>query len=116
MVGQLRRVLPWLLTTRNVSLAAAAKAVGLSARTLNRRLADEETSFTELRDEVCFAIASQLLESTRMPVGEVATLLGYANLSEFTRAFTRWSGMGPAQWRAARGKRSGKRTDSGRRD
>jgi len=112
-VGQLRRVLPWLLTTRNVSLAAAAKAVGLSARTLNRRLADEETSFTELRDDVCFAIASQLLEGTRMPVGEVATLLGYANLSASTRAFTRWSGMGPAQWRAARSKRRGRRSGGG---
>lgn len=115
-VGQLRRVLPWLLTTRNLSLAAAAKAVGLSTRTLNRRLADEKTSFTEQRDEVCFAVASQLLQSTRMPIGEVASLLGYANLSAFTRAFTRWSGMGPAQWRAARAKCSAKRTGSGRRD
>lgn len=115
-VGQLRRLLPWLLATRNASLTAAAKAVGLSARTLSRRLADAETSFMGLRDDVCFAIASQLLASTRIPVGEVATLLGYANLSAFTRAFTRWSGVGPAQWRAARGKRSGKRTGSGGRD
>jgi AraC-like DNA-binding protein len=51
-----------------------------------------------------------------MPVGEVATLLGYANLSAYTRAFARWSGMGPAQWRAARGKRSTRGPRSGRGD
>lgn len=112
-VGQLRRLLPRLLTTHSASLAGAAKAVGLSARTLTRRLAAEGTSFTQLRADACHTIACQLLAGTRMAAGEIAALLGYANLSAFTRAFGRWSGVGPAQWRASRRQRSPRRSDSG---
>ena len=108
LVDQLRRWLPQLITTQRASLAAAAKTVGLSARTLNRRLAAAGTSFTRLRDGARHAIACQLLESTRMAASEIAMIVGYANSSAFTRAFTRWTGLGPTQWRASKLKRSRK--------
>ena len=106
MAGQLRRRLPSLVTAHRASLAVVAKRVGLGARTLSRRLADEGTSFMQLREDVCYTLACQLLEGTHTAVNEIADYLGYAHPSAFTRAFRGWTGMGPAQWRASRRRRS----------
>ena len=100
--SQLRRMLPSLVTTHGDSLAMAAKRVGLAARTLNRRLAAGGTSYLQLREEARYTIARQLLTGTRMPANQIADRLGYANASAFTRAFRKWSGKAPAEWRAAR--------------
>jgi AraC-like DNA-binding protein len=94
-------MLPSLVTTHSDSLVVAAKRVGLAARTLNRRLAAEGTSYLQLREEARYAIARQLLTETRMPANQVADRLGYANSSAFTRAFRQWSGKAPAEWRAS---------------
>jgi AraC-like DNA-binding protein len=106
--SQLRRMLPSLVTTHGDSLAAAAQRVGLATRTLNRRLAAEGTSYLRLREEARYAIARQLLTSTRMPANQIADRLGYANASAFTRAFRQWSGKAPAEWRASKARRSGR--------
>ncbi len=97
--GQLRRIMPNLLTRGRATPAAAAQRMGLGIRTLNRRLAEDGSAFSRLRDESRYSIARQLLGNTRMPAGEVAVRLGYANASAFTRAFLRWSGVAPTQWR-----------------
>lgn len=102
LVGQLRRMLPQLITADSGSLAAIANRVGVRQRTLSRRLAAEGTSFMQLRDEACSNVACQLLQSTHMPANEIADLLGYSHPSAFTRAFHRWTGMGPARWRASK--------------
>jgi AraC-like DNA-binding protein len=101
LAGRLRRVLPSLITTQGATLGTAAERLGLGPRTLNRRLAAEGTSFLRLRDEARYAIARHLLRGTRMPANLIADRLGYANASAFTSAFRRWSGVGPAKWRAA---------------
>jgi AraC-like DNA-binding protein len=106
--GQVRRMLPPLVRARMASIGSVANLIGLSARTLNRRLAAEHTSFMQLREEALHAAACQLLESTRLPANEIADRLGYANPSAFTRAFNRWSGMAPAEWRASRQRRTRK--------
>ncbi|MBL0142357.1 MAG: AraC family transcriptional regulator [Betaproteobacteria bacterium] len=106
LVGQLRRVLRTLVPSPGCSLAVVAKRVGMHGRTLNRRLSAEGTSFLQLREEVRYEAASQLLENTRTPANQIAMMLGYTDASSFTRAFRRWSGMGPAQWRASRSQRS----------
>jgi AraC-like DNA-binding protein len=90
-----------------------AKRFCLDPRTLRRRLADEGTSFMQLREEACRGLACQLLEGTRMPANEIAAQIGYSNPSAFTRAFRRWTGIGPAQWRAAKRRTSSKRSDAG---
>ena len=110
------RMLPSLLAVQGASLAAVAKRVGLGERTLNRRLAVEGTSFMQLREQARHTLARQLLENTRMPANEIAIHLGYANTSALTRAFHRWTGMGPAQWRASRRRTSLKRSRSSGRD
>lgn len=81
------------------SLARTAAALGMHARTLNRALAAEGTTYLSLRDEVRFGDAFRLLRDTRMQVGEIAATLGYSDASSFTRAFQRWSGIGPSGWR-----------------
>jgi AraC-like DNA-binding protein len=116
LASQLRRLLPALLSERVASAALAATRLGLGVRTLNRRLADEGTSFMKLRDEARYSIARQLLEGTRLPAGQIADHVGYANASAFTAAFRRWSGMGPAQWRASRNRPSRKRSKARGRD
>lgn len=108
-VSQVRRMLPPLVHARAASIGAVANLIGLSARTLNRRLAAEDTTFLQLREDTLHAAACQLLESTRLPANEIADRLGYANPSAFTRAFHRWSGMAPAEWRTSRQRRTRKR-------
>ena len=109
LADQVRRILPALVAAHTNSLAVAAKRLGLGVRTLNRRLAEEGTSFMQLREEVSQVIACQLLESTHMPANEIADFLGYANPSAFTRAFNRWEGATPTQWRASKRRGSLKR-------
>jgi AraC-like DNA-binding protein len=106
-VSRLRRRLPGLLAARGASVKAAARNLGVSVRTLNRRLAAEGTSFVALRDEARYAMARQLLHGTAMQVGEIAEQLGYANTGALTAAFRRWSGRAPSEWRAAKRVRRG---------
>ena len=80
---------------------------------LGRRLAAEGVSFRQLHEEARYGVARQLLEDTRMAANRVADRLGYASASAFTRAFQRWSGMGPAQWRAQASRRRRKRSRGG---
>ncbi|MBB4863304.1 AraC-like DNA-binding protein [Pseudomonas nitritireducens] len=75
-----------------------AEQLELSGRHLNRKLADEGTSFKLLREQVLHGMAEQLLrESARL--GEVAERLGFSDESAFAKAFRRWSGMTPGQFR-----------------
>jgi AraC-like DNA-binding protein len=106
LVGQVRRMLPALIVAHTPSPAVAAKHLGLGVRTLNRRLAAQGTSFMQLREDAAHRMARQLLESTRKPVAEISGSLGYANPGAFTRAFCRWAGVAPTQWRQSKRRRS----------
>lgn len=75
---------------------AAALAVGV--RTLQRRLGDEGTRFSDVLDEARHALALQHL-ATDAAVAEVGFLLGFSEPSAFTRAFRRWTGMSPTAYR-----------------
>lgn len=76
-----------------------ADAFGLQERTLHRRLQAADTSFRKELDRVRESLSLQLLESSSLPIGEIATSLGYADSSGFIRAFHRWTGSSPASWR-----------------
>ncbi len=101
-VAKLRRLLRVMITSPDCSLETVAKRMGIHGRTLNRELAAESTTFRQLREEVRRDAACQLLENTRTPINEIASIVGYGDPSCFTRAFQRWTGLGPARWRAAR--------------
>jgi AraC-like DNA-binding protein len=93
---------------RNRLLAGAcgseeiARALSVSRRTLHRRLAAHGTSFERMLDEVRYDIARQMLENSSAPMIEITASLGYANSSALTRAFRRWSGRTPTDWRQRR--------------
>lgn len=79
-----------------------AKALGMSSRTLIRRLGARGMSFQQLAERARFSQSRALIRATDMTFAEVATALGYKEASSFTRAFRRWSGMSPSQWRKSR--------------
>jgi AraC-like DNA-binding protein len=96
---QIRAALPRLL-----SIQEAARALNLSERSLRRRLAQEELSFSELVDRVQHRIAADLLALGTKSVKEIAYELGFSSVSGFHRAFRRWTGSSPARERAPRAK------------
>jgi len=77
-----------------------AAELGMSPRTLARRLAAEGSSFAETLTEVRAALADRYLADRTLPISQIAWLLGYAEISGFTRAFQRWTGMVPSAARA----------------
>ncbi len=87
------------------SLGEVARALGLSARTLQRRLDAEHTSFDALRDTWLSAQAVELLMRERLSVEVTATLLGYSEVANFRRSFRRWHGQPPADYRATQDRR-----------
>jgi AraC-like DNA-binding protein len=99
LVGDLRRVLRAGMVTRAYSVAEAGRQLGLHERTLNRQLRANGTTFRRELDTVRYATARELLASSSMALDNIAAALDYADASAFSRAFKRWSGSTPAQWR-----------------
>jgi AraC-like DNA-binding protein len=67
---------------------------------MKRRLLAEGTSFGELLDDARKARALVLLRSPKLTLHDVAEQVGYSDLSNFTRAFRRWTGVTPSKFRA----------------
>jgi AraC-like DNA-binding protein len=84
------------------TMPSVADELGLHPRTLRRRLAGEGETFEHLRDSVRYAVARELLELADIPVTEVGACLGFETPGVFSRAFRRWSGTTPSDWRRAR--------------
>ncbi len=76
-----------------------ARRLGVSPRQLFRHLSAEGTSCQKLVDDVKFSRSRHLLAAGDAPITEIAFALGYPDQSSFTRAFARWSGMPPSEWR-----------------
>jgi AraC-like DNA-binding protein len=97
-----------LLPHREMSVNAVAAQLGMSERTLARRLASEGYSFSEILDGFRRVLARRYLAETEMPISEIAWLLGYSEVASFTHAFHRWTGTNPRTERAkARRSKSG---------
>ena len=76
-----------------------AHTLDVHRRTLHRRLRQQGTSFRRVLDEIRYDTARHLLQLTDMPLLQVATSLGYSDVTTFTRAFKRWSGASPGRYR-----------------
>jgi AraC-like DNA-binding protein len=85
---------------KRTSADEAAQAVGLSKRTLFRRLAEEGTSFQNLLDRTRASLACEYLENTRLPISEIADRCGYGDEANFRKAFQRWQNVSPSAWRS----------------
>ncbi len=81
------------------SLKATAELLVMHPRTLHRALQARGLSFRDAVNEARFEIASQLLRDTRMRIGDLAGILGYSEVSAFTRFFTGMSGQSPSDWK-----------------
>lgn len=81
------------------SVEKVAKALGMSSRSLQRRLGEIGTTYQALLDDVRRLSARRLLARTDLDSGEVAFLLGFEELNSFTRAFQSWEGTTPTRWR-----------------
>jgi len=79
--------------------ATVAKSLGMSTRTMQRRLGELGTTYQSVLDDVRRRSARQLLANTDLGIGEVAFLLGFEEVNSFTRAFQTWEGSTPARWR-----------------
>ncbi|MEO1273598.1 MAG: helix-turn-helix transcriptional regulator, partial [Myxococcota bacterium] len=78
---------------------AVAQRLGMSRRTLYRRLRDEGTTFQHLLDDLRAGMAQSLLKNRHTDLTEVAFILGFSEPRAFSRAFKRWTGTTPARWR-----------------
>lgn len=85
-------------------MASAARELGMSERSLRRRLADEGTSYRQLVQETLEMSAGRMLRAPNRSIQETAMALGFADAAAFHRAFKRWTGMTPKQYRDAGGR------------
>jgi AraC-like DNA-binding protein len=102
-MAQVRACLADLLPRGEPSQAQVAQQLHCSVRTLQRRLSSQDTSFTDLLDGTRRALALAHLANPGCSISEVAYLLGFADTSNFTRAFRRWTGHSPTEHRRASG-------------
>ncbi|MDH1065566.1 AraC family transcriptional regulator [Pseudomonas sp. GD03985] len=99
LVPALRRWLAGRIHGQPPGRAEAAQAFGLSARTLARRLQERQLDFSTLVDEVRRDAALQAVAQGRHSLARISQSLGFAEPSTFWRAFRRWTGQTPAEWR-----------------
>lgn len=81
----------------------AAAKLGMSVRSLHRRLAEEGYSYQQLLNDYRRDYAFELLKEQTLQVKEIAFVLGYSNASSFRRAFKEWTGMTVTGWLAGQG-------------
>jgi AraC-like DNA-binding protein len=98
-VAQVRACVIRNLAHDRVRLASIASELGLSPRTLQRKLADSGASFQQVLDAARHALARDYLRQRGLSLVDIAFLLGYQEQSAFTHAFREWSGMNPGAWR-----------------
>lgn len=96
--SQVKHVIRAMLSTRSCNIDLVANSMNMSKRTLQIKLKAQGTGFQQLFDEVRADIASQYIGNKNVSMTQLAEVLGYSELSAFTRAFTRWFGESPRQW------------------
>ncbi len=99
LVARARRWILQYLHTGEVAVARLASGLGMSNRTLGRRLAEEGLTPARLIEQLRQELARNYLADRAFPLGRITYLLGYSDLSAFTRAFRRWTGRTPSEWR-----------------
>ena len=96
LIARLREFVANALPNDGAGISAAAHALGMSPRTLQRRLQERDIIYARLVDEVRRRFSEKYLADTSLSLGEIAYLLGYSETSAFNRAYRRWTGRTPA--------------------
>ncbi|RMG14460.1 MAG: AraC family transcriptional regulator, partial [Deltaproteobacteria bacterium] len=110
-----RRAVARALPSGAPSLTAVARRLGMSTRTLQRRLSEQGLSLRVLVEDTRYQLARHPLRARPLRIAEIAFLLGYAEPATFARAFKRWAGCAPSEFRRAclAGPAPGPRTPQG---
>ena len=87
------------LASSDVQAPAIAKSLNMSVRTFYRRLRAENVSYLALLDRLRSSVALEYLRNTRIPIEEIAARCGYQDVSNFRKAFRRWTGQSPSAYR-----------------
>ena len=95
----LRKLIAPKLHEGHPSIERAAGELGMSVRTLQRRLRESSVNFSQLIEEIRYHLAREYLDKPELAVSEIAYLLGYSELSAFNHAFRRWAGAAPLDYR-----------------
>lgn len=105
LIDAARRALMESMTRGDVSAPTIARVLGMSERTLRRRLTAEGVGFQSVVDDVRFEAAKGYLDQPALSIAEIALLLGFSDARAFTRAFKRWSGGTVSEYRRAQSSR-----------
>jgi AraC-like DNA-binding protein len=103
---RVKSVLKRSLASGRPEVAHVARNLGMSERTLQRRITDEATTFRALLSEARRELSQQLLSDPAIHIDEVTYLLGYQDSTSFYRAFKDWAGVSPGEWRSGIGRES----------
>ena len=103
--GALRQMIMSYAGDRWLSIDETGEVLGLSVRTLQRRLAAERTTYSNVLNGTRSEMASELLEKTDTTIEDIAEHLGYRSPGNFSRAFRCWSGASPREFRQQRSSR-----------
>jgi len=98
-IGKIRSVIERLLPTGHPTLMVVAEHLNVSPRTLQRRLSDNDLTYSELVKQARITKACQLLSRQDVHISEVARATGFATPSAFSRAFQSWTGSSPRTFR-----------------
>jgi AraC-like DNA-binding protein len=102
MTGSARHLVRAMLREGSPTIDRLSILADMSVRTLQRRLADEGETFSDLVERVRRDVALDALNATDAPIGDVSANLGYSKQSSLTRAVRRWTGQSPAALRSER--------------
>lgn len=97
--GSVKQFLQSQLPHGVTDIAATAEAAGLSVRTLQRQLRKEGSDYSRLLEQTRFRLAAELLRDSGIKIVDIALELGYGDSANFTRAFRRWAGISPQDFR-----------------
>ena len=99
LVVQIRKLIAEQLPSGNVTVEDVAKELGYSPRKLQRLLQEEDTTFLKVLNSTRMEIAKGYVKDKNTDLTELSFLLGFAELSTFSRSFKRWTGKSPLQYR-----------------
>ena len=97
--GEVREQARRFLQSSSLGIEQVAQAMHLSERTLQRRLKEHGTTFLGVLDSLRAQLALEYIDNPKLALGEIAYLLGYAELTVFIRCFKRWTGTTPGDYR-----------------
>ncbi len=100
--GSVRQIIATLLREQKTDIQVIADLVGMSVRTFQRQLHDLDLTYSRLVEQVRFEQSLKMLHHSEIKLTDLAFELGYKDAANFTRAFKRWTGVSPSEFRHLR--------------